>query len=430
MANRNATSSWSGYNHQGQVGIFLALHELQLLLKQENPYSDYSVQFEKEDGEDIDIINGNTVISRHQVKAKSKGKYPKDYENVMTVNSSSCPSGFNIDSVDENSRYLHTICPVFGFGLPRENFNFLIKHSRSPKPIFVENKSRIKLYQYPNGKNYCKLAQNHYSFIDQFCKDEIKTILNFKNHPLKSDDDHIEETLFDIKELLCKTISRAHSLGNGSFPKICFRELYNMICSTEKREKQSIHRAKVSMKIYWDNNLKEEDNIDENLFNAILNLPNDEFLQFLIDLHPQKAIQDLKSECQIDNLIDEVAFEEIFYDFFLNMNSEKFDIIGLKYKTRNFKWRLSLINNAPRNIDDVIGKIFNNSFLLTESYDTKYLINGRINEPIIKHLPIDQTGIDTIMPKYSTQPNIKESIFNSDLEFIDIQNTLEKIKED
>ena len=36
----------------------------------------------------------------------------------------------------------------------------------------------------------------------------------------------------------------------------------------------------------------------------------------LIDLHPQKAIQDLKSECQIDNLIDEVAFEEIFYDFF------------------------------------------------------------------------------------------------------------------
>ena len=47
---------------------------------------------------------------------------------------------------------------------------------------------------------------------------------------------------------------------------------------------------------------------------------------------------------------------------FLNMNSEKFDIIGLEYKTRNFKWRLSLINNAPRNIDDVIGKIFNNSF--------------------------------------------------------------------
>ena len=34
------------------------------------------------------------------------------------------------------------------------------------------------------------------------------------------------------------------------------------------------------MKIYWDNNLKEEDNIDENLFNAILNLPNDEFYNF------------------------------------------------------------------------------------------------------------------------------------------------------
>ena len=41
----NATSSWSGYNHQGQVGIFLALKELCDLLEKDKDHSSYSVQF-------------------------------------------------------------------------------------------------------------------------------------------------------------------------------------------------------------------------------------------------------------------------------------------------------------------------------------------------------------------------------------------------
>lgn len=34
----NATSSWSGYNHQRQVGIFLALKELNELLQKGDSY--------------------------------------------------------------------------------------------------------------------------------------------------------------------------------------------------------------------------------------------------------------------------------------------------------------------------------------------------------------------------------------------------------
>ena len=55
----NATSSWSGYNHQGQIGIFLALKELNELLPKEEDLSKYSVEFEKEDGEDVDIMCNN-----------------------------------------------------------------------------------------------------------------------------------------------------------------------------------------------------------------------------------------------------------------------------------------------------------------------------------------------------------------------------------
>ena len=70
----NATSSWSGYNHQGQVGIFLALKELNVLIQNGKDFRGYSVQFEKEDGEDVDIVKWAEVISRHQVKAKKNKK--------------------------------------------------------------------------------------------------------------------------------------------------------------------------------------------------------------------------------------------------------------------------------------------------------------------------------------------------------------------
>lgn len=91
----NATSSWSGYNHQGQVGIFLALKEPRVLLQKSKDYNDYSVEFETEDGEDVDIVQSNTVISRHQVKAKTTSKNLNAYKDVL--------ERFNITDVGEDS---------------------------------------------------------------------------------------------------------------------------------------------------------------------------------------------------------------------------------------------------------------------------------------------------------------------------------------
>ena len=83
---RNAVSSWSGYNHQGKVGIFLAIQKLKELSKLKEDYSKYKLIFEKNGGEDIDICHSTTVISRHQVKANKDGQYPNDYANVRTIN--------------------------------------------------------------------------------------------------------------------------------------------------------------------------------------------------------------------------------------------------------------------------------------------------------------------------------------------------------
>ena len=69
---RNATSSWSGYNHQGKVGIFLALTELRKLVEKEEDYSSYELILEKNGGEDVEIFQAQTVVSRHQVKSQKK----------------------------------------------------------------------------------------------------------------------------------------------------------------------------------------------------------------------------------------------------------------------------------------------------------------------------------------------------------------------
>ncbi|HEM6340964.1 TPA: hypothetical protein U2D03_000482 [Streptococcus suis] len=414
----NATSSWSGYNHQGQIGIFLALKELNELLPKEEDLSKYSVEFEKEDGEDVDIMCNNKVMSRHQVKAKISGKYPNDYKDVLT--------SFNVNGVDKGSRYLHTICKVEGFGLYmyKSLFDFLFQNKVGRKPEFVRNTCHVKLYQYPDGNNYCGLSNVSESKIDSFCKWEIKSILIQRSHSLKDDDDHINETLFVLKDLLCKKIREAHEAGGNANPVISFLEIYEIVTSTKKREQQAIHRAKSLFEIYWNKNI--DDNVNEGLFVEILNLPNKEFEAFIVDLHPQKSIGALKEVHSIDSLLDEDIFEEIFYEFYKQIRQEFFDISEVRYRSKESSYRLSLINKNCKNgeVGKLVQSIRNNRQFLKASFDVDYLVNGRINSSFFNQEYLD----NELSLSYDQQPTKRDNLFSNHLEFIDIDKTIEKLK--
>ncbi|WPC07727.1 ABC-three component system protein [Globicatella sp. PHS-GS-PNBC-21-1553] len=407
----NATSSWSGYNHQGQVGIFLALKELKELLQKDENYSNFSVQFEKEDGEDVDIVQNNTVISRHQVKAKTTSKNLNAYKDVL--------EGFNITGVAENSRYLHTICEVIGFDLPEEKFNEL-----PYKPKYILNDCKVELYQYPEGNKYCELSNDNESKIDNFCKMEIKSVLSKYAPSLEDDDEHIKETLFELKDLLCIKIREAHEAGGNSNPVILFSEIYEIVTSTKKREQQAIHRAKSLFEIYWNKNI--DGNVNESLFVEILNLPHEEFEAFIIDLHPQKSIEALKEIHLIDSLLDEDIFEEIFYEFYKEIKPEFFDISEVRYKSTKSSYRLSLINKKCKNgeVGELVQSIRNNRQFLKASFDVDYLINGRINSPLFNQGCLD----NELSLSYTQQPTKRDNLFSNYLEFIDIEKTVEKLK--
>ena len=92
MSNRNATASWSGYSHQGQVGILVALREMNRLINAglQNEFAIHYLEYESH--EDIAIyrdVNGNTPVysSVHQVKAYySNGHLINTYKDVFTGN--------------------------------------------------------------------------------------------------------------------------------------------------------------------------------------------------------------------------------------------------------------------------------------------------------------------------------------------------------
>lgn len=407
----NATSSWSGYNHQGQVGIFLSLSELNKLIENGISYQDYSVQFEKEDGEDIDIVRDSCVISRHQVKAKTSSKNLNDYSDVLL--------GFKIEGVNKDSRYLHTIREVIGFDLSEEEFKKLPN-----KPKYIPNDKNIKLYKYPDGYKYCELSNAIESKIDSFCKEKIKNLLKQCSHNLSNDDEHIKETLFELKELLCTKIREAHEIGGGANPVILFSEIYEVVTSTQKREKQSICRIKRLFEIYWNKNI--DDNINTDLFNEILNLSPEQFECFIIDLHPQKSIKSLKEEQLIDSLLDEDIFEEIFYEFYKEINQNYFNISKLRYDSTQSSYRLSLINKKYKKgeVGRLVQSIRNNKQFLKASFDVDYLVNGRINSPIFEYMQFE----DCLKSPYLKQPSERDNLFSNNLEFIDIDKTVEKLR--
>lgn len=421
---RNAVSSWSGYNHQGKVGIFLAIRELKKLTDAREDYSKYKLIFEKNGGEDVDICYSTAVVSRHQVKAKKDGKYPNDYANVRTINSENCHTGYQILGTTNQDRYLHVICEVNGWDMDKSTF----KKSYSGAK-YVPNKSKVQLYTYPDGEKYCNLVGGRISPIDDFCIADIKEILKHSNITLSNDEDHIEETLLEINELVSRRISKAHNAGKGVYPVIYFQELNKIITSTEKRQRQSIRRAKNLFALYWNENL--DNDADNTVINEILNLAEDDFENLLIDLHPDGKILDLKKINNLDNLVDRYSIKYIFYNFLKWCKEEKFILDNLHYQTNQESFRLSLINAPKAAAGEVKDSIMQNIGLrlIRTIFDTDYLINMNIDgRKFFEEHPIHEEGKEKLESGFVGE--VKDNIFSSNLEYIDYENTVRKLKED
>lgn len=174
MTLNGATSIWSGYNHQGRVGLFVGLRELNgLKTAGIQDLGKWKLIFEL--GEDFQIIHeideeSIEIISRHQVKAYNSTAFSK-YSHVFTrhqkknskdelmTNDDGSPlmeDGFNEDGVPEGGRFIHVI--------------------RDLNITSWQNDYGIQLYEYPpenedsSPKKYCDFSNSTSS------NDELMTL--------------------------------------------------------------------------------------------------------------------------------------------------------------------------------------------------------------------------------------------------------------
>lgn len=178
MSSRNATASWSGYAHQGKVGLLVALRKINQL----KCVGLQAYRLELETQEDAKIMQGGQVIEVHQVKALMDGDTIGSYTKALGA-FESC-TGKN---------YLHTICSI-------TNWNNLTA---------AQNKENVVRYPYTTVNDYCALDE-----IDQYILDEIKAILISLDHLEKDNVGWLGGAFREFLALLDERIRTEHQAGN------------------------------------------------------------------------------------------------------------------------------------------------------------------------------------------------------------------------
>ncbi|MCZ2481173.1 ABC-three component system protein [Aquirufa nivalisilvae] len=265
MSNRNATASWSGYSHQGQVGLLVALRKLQ-----ENgiDLNTHYVQFETH--EDVAIyqepIRGVRVyLTVHQVKAyySATNLYKSTYGGVLNGNFE-----------PGNERYLHTAVDISDWVTSA-----------------TTNNNNVLRYPYTPNQHHCGTTE-----IEAFIKVELKNILNAAN-PI------IDDAYYRLSFELDHRIRQEHQKAYKHLFDIKFslQEINQLIRSTETFTEKDIYDCR---KLFYDTyidivkneNLSQEriDSIQDNIIKQINALDDSDFLLFLQRLNLNETPERLK----------------------------------------------------------------------------------------------------------------------------------------
>ncbi|SJN27422.1 hypothetical protein FM115_04030 [Marinilactibacillus psychrotolerans 42ea] len=449
MDNRNATASWSGYLHQGKVGMFLSLQKINDCLLNDKAFNRITMEYES--AEDIDLKLGNLVISRHQVKAYKNAKYPNDYIDVLSKQKYEIENGkrkliqkgfqimkYNEQSgeyeleVDEESRFLHVINEVKGFNMDKVEFENTYKLSK-----YVPNDNNIKLYKYPDGKDFCPLRKDDNDNLKEFCIKEIEKILHLQDHIYKNDRSHCEYIYYELLNLLDTEIRINHI--EGKYPKILFEDIINIVTSIEKKKNQALNIIRRSFVECWDkfvydleiNNITVSDEHfrkTESVIKDLNYLDDAQFIEFLMKINIHRVIvpdkitpEDVPKICSVD------AFNEIFYSILIQVDSLEFDknIVGYDFGEG---YLLTLINQKPARIGSLLNDLISKKYSVEKIYNEKYLINGHIDNHFIGE-KIDEVAA-TNSVNWNREVSLDNIFYLSKMHLIKVESAIEKLNEE
>lgn len=453
MSSRNATASWSGYLHQGKVGLFLLLNKLREQICNQEDYNGWYIEYES--AEDIDIKKSeNHVHSRHQVKAYKDGTTPNKYKEVLGVLTYSHKEGkvtmetpgFQICPFDEkgnplavdvgdDSRFLHTIVEVRGFGMDQKEL--IAEYGGKTLISPVPNPNNIKLYEYPDGNFYCKLSngkEEKKDVLAEFCIEEIKQILRAQQGASIQTENQYKKIYYYLLYVLDTEIRVKHV--NSGYPVLFFNKILDVITQSEIEESH-ISTVRAYFVKEWDEfleervhlgkalSLKKEEQFDK-LIRDIYNLEDEKLLQFFKDINPDVHIEgSTVTKLEMIDLCRSESLRDVFFECLVRIEELEFDQEFVGYKQYG-GFLLTLINRAPGKVNSVIQSIISNRKATQSLFSRKYLVNSQIDGIRISER-IDQIPQVAISTNWNKEVTTDDRFINPNITFISAENAIDKL---
>lgn len=427
----DATPSWSGYNHQGKVALYIAIQKINELRLNREECKLYELELDLI--EDFSILLSGNYIEAHQVKTykqKTLSKYRNSIWELLAKAK---------DIHTTNKVYLHTVQPIDDVeniklnitSPPEETINDDSKEKvnnsiikKSPRQCYElvvnsENYSEIwdkfKVYKY-GSKDCCDIDE-----ISEKIEEEIEKFnCEFKQHTNRA--------YLVLLRLIDKNVSERHlqirKNYKGIVKRINFQEIFDLLNENHSKttKEYCISKLKDRFNRYIQEyiiDLKETDSIIEKinfLSKIIMSLEEEKFLEFCRIIAPHQVI-DQEDYDELNEKINELCSERELFGFLTIINNIEKELHEEKYIFHKKIEDGSNLNYLPTTItykegssiiDRLIVKIINNSTLNDEIlHEVDVLINESINRQDLSSTKITENYFDGDTRKSDKFVNIK-----------------------
>lgn len=375
MNNRNATASWSGYSHQGQVGLLIALRKMQEThIDLDSHFLEYEIR------EDVAIYkrdnDGNKeYLSVHQVKAyySANNNTKAKYDSVLNNTFETCGQDF-----------LHVVVDVTDWDTST-----------------ISNKNSINRFNYAPNVFHCDTTE-----IEKFIKAELRNILG-------DNDGQITSALYRLTYRLDCKIRKEHKKIHKHLFDISFslQEVKDQVWDTSDFQATNIYKVRkdfyelyceeVKNSDYEDEHLKR---INETIIDPIYSLSDEDFLTFLQRLNFDEKPERLKSTHYIFNQhgLRYVFFKSLM-EILLVLPKEEEKFVKYQKIGKPEKYIVTTITRRQQNSSSVVENIIKNTDSQNILWDNHSLINdaisGTITElnPNIMNVPSGDRGENKFM---------------------------------
>lgn len=381
MSNRNATASWSGYSHQGKVGIYIALRTINGLDEEIN--DELILDYEQQ--EDVRLKRNGQAIEVHQVKA---------YRGKDTIGSYT--GALRNFELCDGRNYLHTI----------ENIRDWDRLTNEQNPKDVER------YQYKNGKSHCGLDE-----ISDLIIEEIQTLLRSIGHTEAQNSEYANIILNKLLGELDKVLRISHQSGDN-YPHFSLSRINEIITTNPDLSKGKLYSIRQQFYSAYERYIADIGDLRHEITDNHLNrmreiiseiycLGDDEFEQFLRNMNPYTTSgKSINDSLTTDDFFSGSSFSNVFMEVLQDVTNSllELDTYYIPKYYKEDKHVLTSIDESNRRQKIVAREIIKNPDIDFSKYEADYLITDKLGGSLLEDA---NSLIEVDTEKFNNPKNLK-----------------------